>query len=562
MTNVDLTASEWSDSETAIPWPVGKILSPNTTQPASTQNGAIANQKGAISHSTTGSATLDLFFKTLRNTPFDELEGMIAAAWAESKLDTLKIIFHLRDCRGGKGERQQFHRCLMWLVRTGRANQVTANIDNIPFFGTFKDLFALCDTPVEPQILEFLARQLAADIDAVNGSRTAGSVINNNTSGANNTDTGNTTNSGAHATISLAAKWAPSEGSHFDKKHRIVRKLCKIMHQLALPRTAPVTNSAEYRRNVLTPLRAHLNIVEKAMCARMWDTINFGAVPSVAMSNYKKAFARHQEERFQQYLEDVKAGRAKINSAMVFPHQLVGHYLNRAPYNEVVEQQWRAIVRDTRKRFCAAGCSALAVVDVSGSMSGQPMQVAIALGLLLAEIASYPFSGKVLTFSSSPELFNVVLEATLEQKVRAISGMNWNMSTDLIKVFDLLLDTARMYNVDQESMPKTLYIFSDMQFDIACTGNDKTNFEIIEQKYRQAGYARPAIVYWNLSGATVDFPVERDVPNTALVSGFSQSLLQLFIDAQDLSPYGVMRAAIDAPRYDKVKLDPTEAEYM
>jgi hypothetical protein len=123
-----------------------------------------------------------------------------------------------------------------------------------------------------------------------------------------------------------------------------------------------------------------------------------------------------------------------------------------------------------------------------------------------------------------------------------------------MKAFDLILNTARMFNVPAEQMPKTLYIFSDMQFNEACPENRRTNFQVIEQKYRDAGYVRPNIVYWNLRGDTVDFPVEKDVPNTALVSGFSQAILQIFMNGTIVSPYHAMRVAIDAPRYSRITL--------
>lgn len=36
-------------------------------------------------------------------------------AWQEDSLDTLKLIAHLRDVRGGKGEQKLFHDCVAWM---------------------------------------------------------------------------------------------------------------------------------------------------------------------------------------------------------------------------------------------------------------------------------------------------------------------------------------------------------------------------------------------------------------------------------------------------------------
>ena len=38
-------------------------------------------------------------------------------AWNEDPLDTLKLIAHLRDVRGGKGEQPLFHDCVKWLLK-------------------------------------------------------------------------------------------------------------------------------------------------------------------------------------------------------------------------------------------------------------------------------------------------------------------------------------------------------------------------------------------------------------------------------------------------------------
>jgi UDP-N-acetylglucosamine--N-acetylmuramyl-(pentapeptide) pyrophosphoryl-undecaprenol N-acetylglucosamine transferase len=65
---------------------------------------------------------------------------------------------------------------------------------------------------------------------------------------------------------------------------------------------------------------------------------------------------------------------------------------------------------------------------------------------------------------------------------------HWTMNTDLQKVFDLILDTSIEHKVKENDMPKTIYIISDMEFDAATSDNKKTNFKIIKQKYKEAGY--------------------------------------------------------------------------
>ena len=50
---------------------------------------------------------------------------------------------------------------------------------------------------------------------------------------------------------------------------------------------------------------------------------------------------------------------------------------------------------------------AVAVCDVSGSMYGEPMEVAVALSLLLCDVADEPWRNKICTFSRAPKFVTV-----------------------------------------------------------------------------------------------------------------------------------------------------------
>lgn len=63
--------------------------------------------------------------------------------------------------------------------------------------------------------------------------------------------------------------------------------------------------------------------VQVYMCANKWQDVKYTRVPSVCMKNNKGKFEKHDEERFTQYLEDVKAGKKSIASGALKPHELV-----------------------------------------------------------------------------------------------------------------------------------------------------------------------------------------------------------------------------------------------
>jgi hypothetical protein len=92
-----------------------------------------------------------------------------------------------------------------------------------------------------------------------------------------------------------------------------------------------------------------------------------------------------------------------------------------------------------------------------------------------------------------------------------------------------------------------------MQFNMVNGYNTETNFQAIERKYHQAGYQRPQIVFWNLNGSSSDFPVTMDEYGTAMISGFSPSMLKAVLNGRDFSPYGIFRETIDDERYSQIR---------
>jgi hypothetical protein len=214
--------------------------------------------------------------------------------------------------------------------------------------------------------------------------------------------------------------------------------------------------------------------------------------------------------------------------------------------DETIEAQWKALpnyAEDTDS-------NAIVVVDVSASMSGLPMQIAIALGLYISERNVGAFKDYFITFSESPSLERVVGNTLLE-KVRNVSQANWGGNTNLQKVVDLILSTARKNNVPQNEMPKKLYIVSDMQFDAAL--GRYTNFDAMKQKYAQYGYEFPTIVFWNVSSRRDEAPVTEDDRGAFLVSGYSPSIFKATINAKAVNPMDMMYEVLNTDRYAAVE---------
>ncbi|KAF2658561.1 hypothetical protein K491DRAFT_690078 [Lophiostoma macrostomum CBS 122681] len=373
--------------------------------------------------------------------------------------------------------------------------------------------------------------------------------------------------------LSLAAKWAPTFGEFHDKHTFILSSIAEILYPVAADICPDASNRElylrcareAYRKNYASPLRKALLVVERDIAANRFDAIKYERVPSLAMQCYTPLFIKKDYEHFSEYIDKVAGGKMKISGATLLPSTLVSKArkvsgsdmsgvslagksaaqvkaIGEAKVGrQVLDGQWKSLVQ--RIRDSGTLESSIAVCDVSGSMSyprfkdgSCPMDSSIGLALLLAEVTAPPFGGAFITFSNQPSFVTVGGQADARDfvdKVRYIEAASWSMNTNLVSVFeDLILPMVIENEIKQEDMVKQVFVFSDMQFDAAQTGPSRwmSSFERIEQKYAEAGYEMPKLIFWNLAADATDKPTTIDDANTALVSGYSQGMLKTFLD--------------------------------
>ena len=300
-------------------------------------------------------------------------------------------------------------------------------------------------------------------------------------------------------------------------------------------------------------------VVENFMCANKWNSIKYEEVPSVAGLRYKNTFIKHDNERYNQYIQNVLSNKTKINSSVLYPNDIYHNYKyqsNGAISIDAIKAMW-----DNLPNFME-GCKdrILPVCDVSGSMYGTPMEVSVALGCYISERNEGPFKDAFITFSSKPEL--QILSGDIISRFNQLSNAHWGMNTNLQAVFDLILNRAQETNMAQELMPTKLLIISDMHFDMAVgTANywygytpEPTNFEAIKAKYAAAGYEMPGIIFWNVNGDAGNVPVTMRDQNVGLVSGYSPSILKSVLQAKVLSPIELMLNTVNTERYSIISL--------
>ncbi|KAF7125037.1 hypothetical protein RHSIM_Rhsim12G0020100 [Rhododendron simsii] len=358
--------------------------------------------------------------------------------------------------------------------------------------------------------------------------------------------------------ISLAAKWCPSLDSSFDKSTLLCESVAKKVFPRDLYEEYDGVSDAHYayrvrdrlRKEILVPLRKTLELPEVYIGSNQWGSIPYNRVASVAMKFYKEKFIKHDKERFEEYLEKVKSGKATIAAGALLPHEIIAS-LNDADGGEVAELQWKRMVDDLSKKGKLKNC--LAICDVSGSMHGVPMEVSVTLGVLISELSEEPWKGKLITFSQNPTL-QMVLGDDLRSKTDFVRRMEWGMNTNFQQVFDLILEVAVDAKLTEEQMIKRVFVFSHMEFDQASARPWETDYQAIVRKFGEKGYGSsvPEIVFWNLRDSRAT-PVPRNQKGVALVSGFSKNLMTMFLEESGaLNPEAVMEAAIAGEEFKKL----------
>lgn len=476
----------------------------------SLKNGVTYTENGALTLQSTNSKVLDFFSRAgaMRGRGEDALR-LFFSALDENPLLAMKALFWLRDIRGGSGERDLFRHIVTRLAATN-PSVIAKNISLFAEYGRWDDLWGLLNTPLHNDAIALVKATLTKDLESLeNGGK-----------------------------VSLLAKWLPSENA--GKASRVMSHV--FMLNLGLM-------PWQYRK-MLSMLRKAIGIVESQMSSGNWGKIKYDGVPSRAAMIYRKAFGKHDGERYAQYLEDVKSGKSTIKAATLYPYDIV-HRVFEGRYDATLEAQWKALP----DYLAENPHNGIVVCDVSGSMNGQPKEVAISLAMYTAERNNGAFRDHFITFSRQPQLQKVV-GSSLRDRVINLDRAEWDMDTNLQAVFDLILSHARRFNVPESDMPDVVYIVSDMEFNAACR-NTATNFEYIAKQYKNAGYQLPALVFWNVNARSGQSPVSMHETGTTLVSGFSPaiftSLLAGGVDGlRNLTPYTLMLQVLNGKRYEVV----------
>lgn len=502
-------------------------------------------ENGALTNKSTLNDLLDFFASggSMRERSEDDIVKVFQNAFAYDKRSALRLLFYFRDCRGGQGERRLFRTIIKWLANY-HSEYLIKNLDIIPFFGRWDDLFVLFDTKCEEQMMDFVAEQIRKDSDDYMECRS----------------------------ISLLSKWMPSINTSCKKTVYYAKKFLKKLN----------ISEKEYRK-FLSKLRRYSNVVEKQMCLNEWTSIEYPKVPSLASLRYTNAFKKHDNVRYSKYIEDLIKGKTKINAKTLYPYDIVRKIFNNRHRDmsedeiNVLDSQWKSLPNyypeDSDKNI-------LVVCDISGSMyDGIPnISVSVSLAIYCAEKMKGGFKDHFITFSREPSIVKIK-GSNIYEKTLNVLNRTEGYNTDIIAVFRMLLNNILSIQektgrkLSDKELPSHIMIVSDMEFDQNYYNSrlryienfddalnvmeefvTKTTYQDIKNMYKEAHIPLPKIIWWNVGGRKSTFPITKTDSGHILISGCSPSILTSIFSNEDFNPESFMFDVINNKRYDVVKV--------
>lgn len=458
-------------------------------------NGAVT-ENGGKTNASTLNPCLDFFaLGASKRKDVASAGNLFCKAYGKDKTTALRTMFYIRDIRGGQGERDIFRECMNQLAMIDK-NTADKMLKFIPEYGRWDDL--LIGNAENPVAVAIVAEQLKKDQ--------------------------------ASDTPSLLAKWMPSENASSKITANSARAWAKALG------LKPV----KYRK-MLSELRAKIHLLEQDMSSKQWGEIAYDKLPSQAFRKHTKAFLRNDEERYNNFIHKVNAGEAKVNTSTVTTAEVMQNV--RKGDNDSSNAIWKSL-----DNFVPENLNAIVVADVSGSMYGRPMDISTSLALYFAERNKGVFANKFLTFSERPQLVEV-LGDTLSQKLHNIECADWGMNTNIERTFDVLLKAAVAAD-DKDTIPRVIYIISDMEFDQCTDGVDETAFENARRKWAEHGLTLPTVVFWNVDARSNNSPATKFDTNVTLISGSNQSAFRFAMEGK--TPEDLMNEVINSERYAQI----------
>lgn len=447
---------------------------------------------GDVAFKSTLNANIDMFgsLSTLKYSQDDKIKHAFLKAFRENENIAAKLLFFMRDIRGGEGIRKAFRTAFSYLIELD-VDLALKLLPFIPTYGRWDDLVAIydltADVNAKQAIMRIIDEQLGNDYVALK----------------------------ANKPVSLLGKWLPSINTSSARSRRLANEIANRLDM------RPV----DYRK-FLSQLRKRIDILETHMTTGDY-TFDYSKLPARALANHTKAFLRNDEVRYKEFLQSLKTDVSNLTekAKTLYPYEIYAKaFRGNTADSQLANALWDSLPKDEIKSkfIVVVDTSSSMDIDIPMSRRHSVSDVANSLGIYAAERLTGPFKNKFITFSNRPE-FVTLRGKTLKEKAFEVAYASWQMDTNIERTYNLILEASK--GADPEDYIENVLIVSDMQFNVCSNNLYKSTFDAIKDKFEYEGIPFPQMIFWNVNVSQTTFPTT-DLTNATFISGFSSSMFK------------------------------------
>ena len=445
-----------------------------------------------------------LCFKINRNVPYEIFINTLKKSCKENLYETILLLFYIRDCRGGMGERKLFRWGLQWLA-INYPIETAKYIQYIPEYGRWDDIYCVFPNNLDINRLDnYLSTVKDNTIQHIFNLQQKAiqfkiDTLKNDMKSMKNGES-----------ISLCCKWAVTEGNSLDSRFNIVKNTCQRWN---------ITKS-EYRK-IIGILRQYLNVTERNMSLKTYDKIDYFKVHGSCRYRLHNTFLKNDRKSFKKYLTEFYNSKKNTSTREILNMSLIDkkHSKKNVRYVQTVIKEYTHDFNKDRILY---------YLDTSGNMyNNNVLDIGIHIANIIHNISTYVNNVSLLNNSPlyiSNDISKNVLNVLDSSKI-------------FIDSFNL---TSLLNSFDTDDIPNKIIIFSCKHI----------NTYDSEWKQKIEAYDReiPSIIYIHYDN---DFKTYTH-KNLQIVSTNSTEIIKNLLKGH-ISINSIYNTIIDRPRYQILK---------
>lgn len=362
-------------------------------------------------------------------------------------------------------------------------------------------------------------------------------------------------------TPSLISKWAPKEGSIFDKKHRIVRYIANSVFEIP-----SIIKCLKAYRKFISSANKQIELVEVNMCGNTWDKIDPHLIPNLAKKKYNMALLNKKKDGSIKSESIIRRTCAdNFNNILINKpilrrdkstiYKLV-ELLKNDNVSDLLLNELNKFINDFSKNHDDKFKNTLCIVDTSISMDShldnvntRAIDLAIGMTLMISNINNDVLSNKVMSFSEKPQLYDVTTENII-LKIKKITEMKWSSNTNMELIFEKLLSLSVL-----NGNSVNIIIFSDVNINKTITDRNEweKNYHDFEKMFNEKNLKMPNVTYWNFRNTDC---VVNNIKGINVISGINETIIEEFMSGKfpkNIDPWTNLKSSLDF--YSNLKID-------